>query len=344
MLVPPVLRRATCLQSRWARQPALQEHIAKIGAVSSSCTSSRCTSWPNNSGSNTSCQRHFASSAFAIRGQNQASVEHTLFVVGLNGGKFFGQDGAEEGLKLLERVVEHHQEYDLLFGINEKALTDMEAGHPVGKNKKLTASRELERSRNGEMIPLMQASMVDKFKRRAVDRPLKTTQSHVAHLLWKFPRETVKLSWAYWRRKDHKDAASHKFWSQHFPLCSTAYFDERAEIISIRAVEQIVARQSQEWKGAVILVVGNELFSLVNKQLSLMLADEGRQLSSPAFMETLRVEAVHLCADVVDLTPVLIFVYCCIPLITLHFIYLAIEYYVTQLEYTKALFKGEERD
>jgi len=264
--------------------------------------------------------------------------------VGLNENKFFGQDGAEEGLKLLERVVEHHQEYDLLFGITEKALADMEVGHPVEKNKKLTASRELEAVRNGEMIPLMQASMVDKFKRRAIDRPLKTTQSHIAHLLWKFPRETIKLGWAYWHRKDHKDASRHKFWSQHFPLCSTAYFDERAEIISIRAVEHIVGRQSQEWKGAIILVVNNEIFSLVNKQLSLMLADEGRQLSSPAFMETLRGEAVHLCADVIDLTPVLIFVYVGIPLITLHFTYLAIEYYVKQLEFTKEMLKGDERD
>mmetsp|Transcript_100354 Transcript_100354/g.199087 ORF Transcript_100354/g.199087 Transcript_100354/m.199087 type:complete len:345 (+) Transcript_100354:99-1133(+) len=344
MLRPPVLRRATYAQSRWARQPALQEHVAKISAVSSSCTPSCCTSWPSCSSSNTSCQRRFASTAFGIRRQNQASIEHTLFVVGLNEAKFFGQDGAEEGLKLLERVVEHHQEYDLLFGISEKALATMEADHPVGQNRKLTPSRELEQIQNGEMIPMMQASMVDKCKRRAVDRPVKTTQSHVAHLLWKFPRETIKLGWAYRRRKDHKDAARHKFWSQHFPLCSTAYFDERAEIISIRTVEHIVARRSQEWKGAIILVVGNEVFSLVNKQLSLMLADEGRQLSSPAFMETLRSEAVHLCADVIDFTPVLIFVYCGIPLITLHFTYLAVEYYVKQLEYTKELLKGEDRD
>jgi len=287
--------------------------------------------------------RNFASTALTVRGLG-AAPEQTLFVVGLDEGKFFGQDGAEEGLKLLERVAEHQSGTQILFGLTEKDLAAIEEDYKV-KNQRLTPSRELEGARNCEMIPIIQAGMVDKLDRLALGRPLKTTQGHTAWQLWKHPREGINLYWAYWRRKDHRDAAQYAFWSKHFPVCSHSYFDERAEIIAIRAVEHLMAARSRSQGGSTVLVVHNELFGLVSQRLGLMLDDDApRKLTSAEFSQHLRDRAVELCADIPDLTPLIIFVYLGIPLAVLHFVILGMEYYLKRADFAGVLFEAERRE
>merc|ERR1711879_1124449 len=108
-------------------------------------------------------------------------------------------------------------------------------------------------------------------------RPIRTTQGHVCWQLWKHPFEAVHLYWAYWRRKDYKDAACQRFWSQHFPICASAYFDENAELIAIRSVEHMAASVGQGKSGSghsMILVIGNDIFSLVCDHLRRTLGDE----------------------------------------------------------------------
>ena len=270
--------------------------------------------------------RGFATNAFTVPSRD-STPEQTLFVVGLNEGKFFGQDSAEEALKLVERIAQHNSEYTLLLGVPERRLAEMEEFHKVGrcvcvcflggypfwggvqsetnreshflgvlrkdththtawisisflvslknlnlflatglflskerkselhgglplpfpqvKQQRLTPSRELEGSLHCEMIPIMQAGMVDKRPRKAVGRSVYTDQTHVAYMLWKQPREAVRVYWAFWRRKQYKDLEARKFWSKYFPVASRCYFEERAQIIAIRATEHVMALRKQ---------------------------------------------------------------------------------------------------
>jgi len=273
-------------------------------------------------------RRGFSTAAFTVPAQGDAP-EQALFVVGLNEGKFFGQDGAEEGLKLLERIADHDPKYHLLFGLTDTELREMEEEFKVEK-RKLTPSRELEKERNCEFIPLMQAGMVDNRPRLAIGRALRTTQAHVAWRLWKQPREAVKLYWAFWRRKKYKDAERCSFWSKHFPLSARAYFEDRADLVAIRAVEHLVARRLQGQQGTALVIVNNELFSAVVNRLGLFLdKDAANKLGSPELSRQLRDHAGELCADVPDLTSLLVFVYIGIPLLLLQQGYLALEYFVT---------------
>merc|ERR1740123_2101757 len=79
--------------------------------------------------------RNFATTVFNVKPRpGEVGAEQTLFVVGLNEGKFFGQDGAEEALKLLERIAEHGpqgSEYNLLLGLSDRDLAQLEADHKV---------------------------------------------------------------------------------------------------------------------------------------------------------------------------------------------------------------------
>eukprot|EP00933_Yihiella_yeosuensis_P039482 TRINITY_DN33528_c0_g1_i1.p1 TRINITY_DN33528_c0_g1~~TRINITY_DN33528_c0_g1_i1.p1 ORF type:complete len:332 (+),score=55.69 TRINITY_DN33528_c0_g1_i1:72-1067(+) len=263
----------------------------------------------------------FATTAFTVPAHNNAP-ELTLFVVGLNSGKFFGQDGAEEGLKLVEHVASHSPEYTLLFGLSERDLAFLEEDHKVTRGR-LTPSRELEGKRLCEHVPLIQAGMVDKRPRRALDRSLKITQNHVSVLLWKNPREAVQIYWAYWKRKKYTDAARKKFWKEYFPESGHAYFEDRAELITIRAVEHLAAQRKQGLGNTAVLTVNNELYELVVVALGKLLDKEDPgKLTSQEFLRELRRAASEICADAPDLTPLLVFVYGIMPVIVLQFFYL----------------------
>lgn len=288
---------------------------------------------------------NFSTAAFTLPAHNQAP-EQTLFVVGLNEGKFFGQDGAEEGLKLLERVADHHKEYEVLFGLNEKELARLEDDYRV-RNNRLTPSRDLEGVTFGEVVPVMQASIVDKAKRRAMGRPLKTTTSHVAWMLWKHPREALRLYWAYWKRNEVKDAARRKRFEPYFPNASYAYFDERAQVIAINSLERLLAVRANGRQGTFVLVLGNDIFEIVAQNLRDMLGEDGlRKLLTPnsPFLKELRERATHLRADVPDLTPVLIFVYACIPILIGQFLYLGTRHYIHETGAWERFWDGERRD
>lgn len=255
-----------------------------------------------------------------------SSPEQTLFVVGLNRGKFFGQDGAEEGLKLLERVADHHPEYNLLFGINAKELDSLEENYKV-KGGRLTPSRDLALVENGEVVPIMQAGVVDKRPREALGRALKTTQGHVAWRLWRNPREAIRLYRAFWKRKGHEDAARFRFWSEHLPMASHVYFGETSELIAIRAIEHLMAERHKGRGGATVLTVRNEVFSSVAERCGHYLTEEMVEASaSPNFSKELQQNASALTKDVPDMTPLLVLIYCGFPLLVLHQVCLFCEY------------------
>lgn len=270
-------------------------------------------------------RRAFSTAVFTVKPRpGETGSAQTLFVVGLNEGKFFGQDGAEEGLKLLERIAQHGPQYQLLFGLSERELNELEADHKV-TNQRLTPSRELEGKRHGEVVPIMQAGMVDKRPRRALGRLLRTTQSHVTWMLWRHPKEAVQLYWAVWKRKEYKDAAARSFWSQHVPMAAQAYFGESGILIAIRATELLVASYNKGKEGTWVLVVSNQLFEPITAQLRLLLDDSApERFTTIEFTKVLRQQATDLCLDVPDLTPVLVFVYLGLPILTLQFVLLAL--------------------
>lgn len=252
-----------------------------------------------------------------------------MFVVGLNQGKFFGQDGAEEGLKLLERIAEHNSKYTLLFGLSDRELAELEDEYRV-KDGRLTPSRDLHLVRNGEVVPMVQAGLVDKNPRRAIGRSIKTTQGHVAWRLWRNPREMIRIYWTFWKRKGHKDAARFRFWSQHMPLASHVYFVESAELIAIRAVEHLLAQRNQGKGGSTVLTVSNEIFVSVNDRLKYWIEEVGMdKLSTPEYAKTLRDTAADLSRDVPDMVPLLVAFYGGMPLLLLLQVYLSAEYLYT---------------
>lgn len=286
-------------------------------------------------------QRGFAASLFKVPSSDGAP-ELSLFVVGLNEGKFFGQDGAEEGLKLIEQVANNHPEYHLLFGIPERDLARLEEENKIEKGK-LTPSRELEGSPFCEMIPLLQAGMMDKRPRRAVGRPLKTTQAHVAWQFWKHPRECFNMYWAYWRRRKFKDIARYKFGSTNFPMASYAFFNGRAHIISIRATEHLGSLRAQGLGSSSVLVVNNDIYHIVIERLNLLLdEDAAEKLQSPDFAKNIREAAMELCAEIPDLTVPIILLYAMVPLLLLQSCYLVTEYYVMQSGVVDAILDDSE--
>jgi len=298
---------------------------------------STCLSW---SSRRRPCPRGFATAAFTVKAKDPAP-EQTLFVVGLNEGKFFGQDSAEEALKLLEHVAEHSPEYTLLFGLADKRLAELEEDHQVKKGR-LTPSRELEGRRFCEMVPVLQAGMVDKRPRRAVGRSPYTDQSHVAWVLWKNPREAVNIYWAYWRRHQYKDIAQRKFWTKHFPASAPCYFEERAHIIAIRATEHITACRKQGLGSSSVLVVNNDIYDLVITHLGSFLGkDAPEKLGTQEFSRMLRDDADHLCTDVLDLTPLLVFTYGVFPFLIFHFFFLGGNYYLNKAGIIEAYIYGD---
>jgi len=287
--------------------------------------------------------RGFATSAFTVKGD---SGERTIFVFGLNEGKFFGPDSAEGGLKLLERIAEHSKKYQLLLGITEKELQVVEEDHAV-KNK-LTPSRELEGKRVCEFIPLIQASMVDENPRMALGRSLRSTQGQFSMALFKYPRETVKLYRLFWRRKQYKDAASWHFLREHLPMAAVAYFDQRAGTIALRTLEQLARARvlAEKDKGPLVLVVGNDIFELVVRDLREILDSTApEKLGSEEFLQDVRTQAAAMAAEGPDPTPLLLIIYLGLPLLLLQNIYLAIEYRVNRSGVLdEALAPDQERD
>jgi hypothetical protein len=267
-----------------------------------------------------------------VKGSDSSS-DQTLFIVGLNKGKFFGQDGAEEGLKLLERVADHHPEYHLLFGLNEKELDRLEEDHQV-KGGRLTPSRDLAQAENGEAVPIMQAGMVDKRPRRALGRALKTTQGHVAWRLWRNPREVLRLLLVFWRRKQFKDAVSFKFWSENLPLSAHVYYGESAELIAIRTTEHLIAERQKGSPGSTVLTVRSEVFASVAERCRHYLNEDAvEMLADSKFQEELKQNASYLCKDVPDMTPLLVLIYAGLPILLLHQVVLFCEYlYVIGVE------------
>jgi len=238
--------------------------------------------------------------------------------------KFFGPDGAEEGLKLLERIAEHSTDYQLLFGLSEKQLGTLAEDHVV-KNNRLTPSRQLETVENGEFVPIMQAGMVDKRPRLATDRDWRTTQSFIASQLWTHPREAFQIYWTFSKRNDVKDAARYSFCTTYFPHTSREYFQERAELMAIRTVESVLAGR-KEGRGCrtTVLTVSNDVFNLVAGRLKELLDEKAlHQLSTEESMIERRDRAEKLCRKVIDVTPLLMFVYVGAPLLLLQQVYLA---------------------
>eukprot|EP00747_Dinoflagellata_sp_TGD_P163680 gnl/TRDRNA2_/TRDRNA2_182622_c0_seq1.p1 gnl/TRDRNA2_/TRDRNA2_182622_c0~~gnl/TRDRNA2_/TRDRNA2_182622_c0_seq1.p1 ORF type:complete len:349 (+),score=57.39 gnl/TRDRNA2_/TRDRNA2_182622_c0_seq1:73-1047(+) len=282
-------------------------------------------------------QRSFATSVFNVKvgvenitraGVTEKSLEQTLFVVGLNEGKFFGPDGSEEALKLVEQVAEHDPEYELLFSLTEKELTALQEDHDIGINRRLTPSRDLEGEKLGEFVPVMQAGMADNRPRRALGRALRTSHARVAWQLWQRPREAVQIYWMFWRRKEYKDGAKYKFALKHLPVASHYYFVERAELVAVRSVEHLLINHVQGKGGTTVLTVSNDIYDLVAERLRLILdEDVADKFGSMDFSRTLKERAMELTRDMVDMTPVLIFVYIGIPLLIGHQIYLASQYY-----------------
>lgn len=271
--------------------------------------------------------------------------ECPIFVVGINEGKFFGQDGVEEGLKLIERVAEHDPNYQLLFSISERDLKDIEEQYPV-KDKRLTPCRELESERNCEFISFVQAGVLDQRPRRALGRSLRTTQHHVAFQLWGNSREAIKV-WRYgylrYVRERYKDAERYKFWISRFPAAGSAFFNDRAEVIAIRLLEHTLAEHSRGQHGTQIVIVSNDLYGLVVNHLRALLGDDAKaKYGDTDFSKTLRERATYLCRELPDLTPFLVFVYAGLPMVVLHFFYLAGEYYFNQ--YRARVSQVETRD
>lgn len=273
--------------------------------------------------------RGFATTAFTVPAKGP-SEEQTLFVVGLNSGKFFGQDSAEEGLKLLERVAEHNAKYNVLVDLTTRELSDIETENAVKKGR-LTPSRELEGFRNCEFIPILQASMVDGRPRAALGRSLQVDQAAVTTVLWKTPREALNLYWAFWQRKNKKDAARRKFCQQHFPKAASAYFEERAETVAIRATEQMALTYQKGWKGTSVLVVSNELYEPVVQHLRLLLdAKSSERFGSDDFVNHLRERATVLLQEKRDATALLVVAYLGMPFLLAQFVYLSIEYQINR--------------
>ncbi|CAL1134683.1 unnamed protein product [Cladocopium goreaui] len=302
----------------------------------------------------------FATCAFTVPSRGP-TPEQTLFVAGLNEGKFFGQDSAEETLKLVERVAQHSPEYTLLFGISDRRLAELEQDNKV-KQGRLTPSRDLEGRLHCEMVPVLQAGMVDKRPRKHVGRSVFTDQVHVAWLLWKNPQEARKVYWAFWRQRHYKDAEARSFWAKHFPVSSYGYFEERAHIIAIRATEHMMALRKQfdvggtaessspeptkpdnkEMNNSTVLVVNNDIYDLVVQHLNDFLGkDAPENFNSQEFARKLRDTAEELCQDIIDLTPLLVFVYVILPLLIFQFFFNAGQYYLKQSGMLEQLMMGE---
>jgi hypothetical protein len=262
--------------------------------------------------------RAFATTAFTIKPVQPSVSEQTLFVVGLNQGKFFGQDGAEEGLKLLERISEHDSQYTLLFGLSQKDLDYLEDEHEV-EGGRLTPSRQLAHKLHGEFVPMMQAAKIDKRSRIALSRPLKTTQGHTAWRLWKNPREAVRLYRLYWHRNTYNDVAKYKFWSEKLPSASHVFFAETAEVIVIRTLEQIIADRKKGIASSIVLTLRNEHFPVVAERLKHYLAEDAAwSLDDPNTPQKLQMHAANLIKDVPDVTCLLVLFYLGVPLAALH--------------------------
>lgn len=226
-------------------------------------------------------------------------------------------------MKLLERVVDHDQAYQLLLGLNQKELDRIEEFHTI-KGRKLTPSRELERSENCEFIPLVQACMADRRPFKAIAREVRADQSQVAYTLWHSPAEARKLYWAVFHRKKYKDAAACRFWMQHFPKAGLTYFSERASVVAGRAVDFLCKGDIRHKGGTVILAVPNDIFGLVILRLRRILdADNEPALPSEEDRAKLLDEVFYQARIVPDLTSVLCFVYLGVPLLVLHQIVLA---------------------
>lgn len=293
-------------------------------------------------------QQRFATTVFNVKPRpGQAGAEQTLFVVGLNENKFFGQDGAEEGLKLLERIADHGvdgTQYNLLLGMSEREMAELEKENKVKQNR-LTPSRELEGRTFGEFIPIVQASMVDRRPRKAVGRLLKITQGHVSWQLWRHPREAVKLYWTYWQRKNYKDVALRKFWMERLPTCAYAYFMEVSHLIAFRATSQMVGAFGQEKPTTWVLVVSNQLFEPTVERLTELLDNTAAsKFESEDFARHLREQASELCVDAPDFTPLLIFFYVGFPVLVLQTGWLAIQWLYSYIGVTEMVMPPEFRE
>lgn len=266
--------------------------------------------------------KRFAATAFTISGSGKDD-EQVLFVVGLNEGKFYGPDGSEEALKLLEQIVEHTPQYNLLFGLDEVALGMIKEDHKV--TRKLTPSRNLESHLNCEFIPIVQAGMIDKRPLHAVDRSHAITQGRVSSYLWKNWHEIPNLFPAIWRRKEFKDVKKREFYTKLFPNTVVTNYDERAEFIALRTLEFLINERNSKGTGTTVLTVPNDLFSIVAKRLRELLGDDpAGTLGDLKFEEALREGTGVLSKEVPDVTPIFITLAVMVPILLIANIYFAV--------------------
>jgi len=256
----------------------------------------------------------FATATFSCPGKR----EQTLFVVGLDSQKFFGQHGSEEGLKLLERVVTRDEAYDVLVGLSERDMTVIKRDFEV-KDNKLTPTRELEKENHAEFIPIIQAAMMDKRSIIPISRLIEITQANIGGYLWSRPRECLNLYPALWRRRKVKHDAIkiRELWTQFTPAAAYAYYGEVPEIVSARAATHLSnrANDARGKLGVSVLVVDRGIFDPIVERLKLILDGKSAQdIASAEFARPLRERAEVLCREPgIDLCPLIAFIYAGLP-------------------------------
>merc|ERR1712083_368712 len=107
--------------------------------------------------------------------------------------------------------------------------------------------------------------------------------------------------------------------------------------------EQLAVIRGEKKAGAVVLIVGNDVFEIINNRLGSLLGDEAAdRVASPEFSQELREGATSLCIEVPDLTTLLIFVYVGLPMLTIQFLYLGCQWVVEKKDVT--VFEVERRE
>jgi len=269
--------------------------------------------------------RRFASSFFRVKAPEKGAHEHAFFVIGIDRNKFFGQDAAEEGLKLLERLVEQDPHYHLVFGLTNASLSQIQDTHHPN-NRRLTPSRELENKVHGEFVPLVQAGIIDERPRTAVARDNSLRSNRTCWELLMRPREAVHAYWALWQWKKHVNAQGREFWLRHFPAAANAYFNESAEAIAIQAVDYVANRYRTGKSGSTVLFVNNDVFAPCVEHLERYLGGSPQEVVARVNDENLKRE-LQARADMIRTVMTahpspfayLLFIYAGIPLFFFHF-------------------------
>ena len=90
-------------------------------------------------------------------------------------------------------------------------------------------------------------------------------------------------------------------------------------------------------------MVNNDIYDLAIQQLSDYLGkDAPEKFNSQEFQRNLRDIAGDLCQDVIDLTPVLVFIYFSLPLLIFQFFFNAGQYYLQRSGAMEQMLRGDE--